>query len=281
MYAVNAMLPFRTQSSGFLSSYVPGVTAGVVAKFLTPFTRPVHFSPYPFRISWIKDSADAGDYIKIDRYNYSNGNYTLDASNVYTITDMDQGVYRYDSETGELNQANAESRLDVTIYNSSNVQLSETLTIDVKSDCSQYGITPLYMRWLNYLGGEDFWLFTAQKLYSVEVLESKTQDINIYNDWPNSWGEFSDSITRQTGRRSRNTVKVSSQYLTAAQRDAVAWIVSSPMVQILTSTPGSFITLWQTVIVEAATLKKYQENDNLYSISFNISYTDELPAQTS
>lgn len=73
-------------------------------------------------------------------------------------------------------------------------------------------------------------------------------------------------------------VKVTSQYLTKAQADALAWIVSSPLVQMLETSGG--VTTARTLIVSPETMRKYQDRDNLYSISFNVSYTDELPAQT-
>ena len=121
-------------------------------------------------------------------------------------------------------------------------------------------------------------MFTAQKLYSVDVTESKTQETNIHNNWPKSYGEFADSITKQSVRKTKNVVKVTSQYVTKDQLDALAWVVSSPLVQIITTT--SSVTTARTVIVDSGTLKKYQERDNLYSVSFTITYTDELPVQS-
>lgn len=275
VYAVNAMLPFQTRSSGTLDDYVSGVTSLTYQAFLTPFTRPTLFSGYYFDVSWIKNTPQSGDYVKIDRYNKTNGNYSLASSSRETFTDMDQGVYRL-----SLAQTGSEQRIDVSVWSIDygyDLQLSEVMTIDVVDDCTMYGTTPLYLTWKNYLGGQDYWLFTAQKLYSVDILESKTQDRNIYNQWPKSYGEFAQSVNSQSVRKSKNTVKISSQYLTQAQKDALSWIVSSPLVQIVTT--GDVPTL-RTVIVDSATLPKFQDRDNLYSISFTISYTDELPVQS-
>jgi hypothetical protein len=276
VYAINAALPFKTRSSGSMDQYVSGLTSLTRQKFLTAMTTPVLFDGYPMRVSWIKNSVQAGDYLKIDRYTYSNGNYTLASSTTSTFTDMDQGVYRY-----SVSRSSTEDRIDLTVYSIDYgypIQLSETLTIEVKDDCSQYGTTPLHLRWMNYLGADDQWLFTAQKLYSVEVDESKTQSVNIQDNWPNSWGEFAESVLKQSVRRTRNVVKVTSQYLTKAQLDGIAWLVSSPLVQICETSGG--VTTVRTVLVDTQTLKKYQDRENLYSMSFNISYTDELPTQT-
>lgn len=276
VYAVNAKLPFKTRSSGFLDDYVSGVTHLTLSSFLTPFTQPTLFVGYYFDLSFIKNSSQSGDYIKIDRYNKTDGNYSLASSSRSTFTDMDQGVYRH-----SLEQTGSEARIDVTLYSIDygyDLQLSETITIDVVDDCDQFRTTNMYLTWLNYLGGYDYWLFTAQKLFSVDVIESKTQEVNIYNQWPKSYGEFADSVTKQSARSSKNIVRIASQYLTKDQADALAWIVSSPLVQVLDTSGG--VTTARTLIVEPATLKKYQDRDNMYSVSFNVSYTDELPAQT-
>lgn len=272
VYAVNASQPFKTRSSGTLDDYVSGVTSLTLQEFLTPFSRPTLFAGYYFTLSFIKNSGQTGDYLKIDRY--TDG--ALNSSTRETFTDMDEGVYKL-----ELAQTGSEDRIDVTVYSIDygyDLQLSETITIDVVDDCDQFRTTNLYFTWKNYLGGQDFWLFTAQKLFSVDVTESKTNEINIHNQWPKSYGEFADSITRQSSRKSKNIVRVSSQYLTKEQIDGLAWIVSSPLVQILSTSGG--VTTARTVIVDTSTLKKYQDRDNLYSISFNITYTDELPTQT-
>ena len=276
VYAVNASLPFKTRSSGTMDAYVPGLTSLTLANFLTPFTRPTLFDGYYFDLSFIKNSVYSNDYLKIDRYTKSNGNYTLASSSLATLTDYDQGVYRY-----SLSRSSTESRIDVTYYSTDfgyPLQLSNTITIDVNSECNAYRTTNLYLTLLNYLGGYDYWLFTAQKLYSVDVTESKTQETNIHNNWPKSYGEFADSITKQSVRKTKNVVKVTSQYVTKDQLDALAWVVSSPLVQIITTT--SSVTTARTVIVDSGTLKKYQERDNLYSVSFTITYTDELPVQS-
>ena len=276
VYAVNASLPFKTRSSGTMDAYVPGLTSLTLANFLTPFTRPTLFDGYYFDLSFIKNSVYSNDYLKIDRYTKSNGNYTLASSSLATLTDYDQGVYRY-----SLSRSSTESRIDVTYYSTDfgyPLHLSNTITIDVNSECNAYRTTNLYLTLLNYLGGYDYWLFTAQKLYSVDVTESKTQETNIHNNWPKSYGEFADSITKQSVRKTKNVVKVTSQYVTKDQLDALAWVVSSPLVQIITTT--SSVTTARTVIVDSGTLKKYQERDNLYSVSFTITYTDELPVQS-
>lgn len=263
-YAVNAKLPFKTRSAGALSPYVSGLTSTTKQKWLTVFSRPTLFAGKYFDISYIKNTAASGDYIKREVY----VNSVLKQVYIDTQTDNDQGIYRY-----AITQSGwSEDRVDITYYNSSNVALSETLTIDVNSHCS---FQDFYLVWLNYLGGYDYWNFTARKNYSVDILESKTEEVNIYATYPNSYGEFAESITKQTIRRSKNVIKVTSQFLTTAQEDAIKLIVSSPLVQICTSQYDR-----QTLIVDANSLPVRRDQDKTRKLTIGVMYTDEIPTQT-
>jgi len=278
VYAVNAKLPFQTRSAGTLDQYVSGGTALTYQKFLTPFTRPTLFVGHYFDVSYIVNTSFPNLYMKRDLYRKTNGNYSLISSNIDILPDMDQGVYRY----RVTQSASLEDRIDLTLYNYySSSTMSETKTIDVVTPCDQHDTVGMYFTWKNYLGGEDYWYFSAQKTYMVDVTENKTQTKNIYNEYPKSYSELAQSIDQQSVRKSKNVIKVNSQYLTKAQVDGIAWMVSSPLVQVLTDSTVGAITVQQlrTVLIDPSTLKKYQDRDNLYSISFTATYTDELPVQ--
>ena len=91
-----------------------------------------------------------------------------------------------------------------------------------------------------------------------------------------------DSMMKQTSRRSRNIIRVQSQFMTKAQADGMAFIVTSPLVQILTTdtSVSPYIVDQRTVLVSNASLPKYSDHDKLYQISFDISYTDEIGVQS-
>jgi hypothetical protein len=151
-------------------------------------------------------------------------------------------------------------------------QVSETLSIDVDTDCSTQDY---YLTWLNIYGGFDYWNFKARKTYSVDVFDNTTSDRNIYTNWPNSYSEFADTITEQTSRRSKNVITVSSQYLTTAQEDAIKYILSSPLVQVVVSKYDK-----RTIIVNPSSYKIRKDQDDTRSISFEIAYTDNIPSQS-
>jgi hypothetical protein len=137
--------------------------------------------------------------------------------------------------------------------------------------------TDFYLVWLNYLGGYNYWNFNAKrgKKYSIDITQNTTQEQNIFSQWPNSYGEFADSIVKQTARKSKNLINISSQLLTSAQEDGIKTIVDSPLVQICTSQYDR-----QTLLVGADTLRIRQDRDKTLSLSISVSYTDERPTQS-
>lgn len=133
---------------------------------------------------------------------------------------------------------------------------------------------PIYITWLNYLGGFEYFLFTSEKAYQVDIEDSGTSRNNVLPNWPNSYGKTADTLTKQTFRTSRNKIVVRSQHLTTNQRDALKYIKTSPVVQIVEGRTDR-----RTVIVDTDSFQIYDEGDKLFTISFTISYTDEIPSQ--
>lgn len=153
----------------------------------------------------------------------------------------------------------------------SNVVISETKSALIDCGCADQEIR---LSWLNHLGGFDYWNFTAQSEFAIDITENQTSKKNIFPTWPKSYGEFSDTIKRETYRKSANRQFVTSQFLTQEQADAIAWIKSSPLVQIVNSRKDR-----RTVLVDTDSFVKYKDGDKTYTISFNITFTDDLPSQ--
>ncbi len=150
--------------------------------------------------------------------------------------------------------------------------ISEIKTIRVNCECYNQGI---YITWLNYLGGFDYWLFTAEKEYQIDITDSQTLTNDIATDWPNSYGEFADTIEQQIYRNSKDAILLRSQILTLSQLNAIKHIKTSPLVQIMEDRYNR-----RTVIVDKDSFKVYDEGDKIYSIQFKVTYTNEIPSQT-
>lgn len=152
---------------------------------------------------------------------------------------------------------------------------SETKTVDINCDCLQTKATGYYLGWLNYLGGFDWWYFTAYTEKIIDITDSGETEENIFPEWPNSYGEFADTIRKQTFRESREQILIRSQHITEAQLNAIKNIKTSPLVQIVNS-----IYDRRTVLVDTDSFTWLKEGNNLFEISFIITYTDDVPSQT-
>lgn len=135
-------------------------------------------------------------------------------------------------------------------------------------------VDPIYISFLNYLGGFEYFFFTAEKEFSIDVDETQQSRRNIFPAWEKSWGETADTVDRSTVRKTRKRIVVRSQHLTENQRDVLSLIKSSPVVQIIYSRTNR-----RTVIVDSDSFKIYDESEKLYACQFSIIYTDEIPSQ--
>lgn len=151
-------------------------------------------------------------------------------------------------------------------------QISEIKTFKINCQCSAQEI---FLTWLNNLGGFDYWNFTARKDHIIEIREAIETKKNILTQWPKSYSQNADTIRRQTSRVSNKAYTIRSQYITQSEADALAYIKSSVLVQIINSRRDR-----RTVIVDADSFVIYQDGADLYSIAFNVSFTDDIPSQT-
>jgi hypothetical protein len=214
-------------------------------------------------VSLILNSAD-WIYSLRTRY-YANG--VLQSSDTVLLENKGIGVYRHQV----THPGCAYDEVRVALMFGSNV-VSEEKTFEVNCECSNQ---ELRMSWLNYLGGFDYWNFTAQKSHQINVLEVTETKQNIFPSWPRSYGEFADTIEKEVSRTSKNQMVVRSQYLTLDQLEAIKHIRTSPLVQIVNSRRDR-----RTVKVDSDSFQVYDEGDKLYSITFTISFTDLIPSQS-
>lgn len=149
---------------------------------------------------------------------------------------------------------------------------SETLTFKIDCNCANQS---LVLTWLNNLGGFDYWNFTAKKDEIVEIQEAVVTKKNILPNWPQSYGPQADTIKRQTLRVSNKAYTVRSQFLTEEEANAISYIKSSVLVQIVTTRVDR-----RTVLVDTDSFIKFKDGDKTFEIAFNISFTDDIPAQT-
>jgi len=259
-YAANAMLPFKTQSGGFLDDYVNGSPAAPVQKFLSTMTTPEIFSGQYFDISFILNSGSSGFYI-LEQY-LSGG---IVVSTVQTaLPDNDAGIYRF-----SVTYNSAYEAVRVSLYSVTNVLLSEVKEIAMNADCTAFYTD---MVWKNYLGGHDYWRFNAGSQLSNQV-KSKETSTNIFTNWPKSYGKFADTINKNALIEGSKSHLIRSQFVTNQQAaDIINGVENALLVQIQTAE-----TEKRTVMVEAS--NKLEETDKLVELQFKVKFTDPTPAQ--
>jgi len=155
--------------------------------------------------------------------------------------------------------------------NNTAVQISEEKTYSIDCGCSNQEIR---LSWLNNLGGFDYWKFTAFSEYIRNINDSGQTKENILPSWPNSYGENASTIRKQTYRESQKQILVRSQHVTLEELQALEYIKSSVLVEVIESRSSK-----RRVIVDTDSFTSHKDNDKLFSISFTITYTDDIPAQ--
>lgn len=133
---------------------------------------------------------------------------------------------------------------------------------------------PIYLTWLNAKGGFDYFLFNAMNSHNVNIESSGTSRNNILPNWPKSYGNTADTLTRQTFRDSRKSIVLRSQNLSLNQAQTLAYIKSSVLVQIVYSRHDR-----RTVLVDQDNFQIYDESQKIFNLQFTLSFTDEIPSQ--
>lgn len=135
-------------------------------------------------------------------------------------------------------------------------------------------VEPVWITWLNYLGGFDYFLMLGQKEFDINISEVGETRQNIFPEWPNSWGENADTIDKKTFTNAREEIIFNSQHLTANQRDALKFVKISPVVQIVISRTDR-----RTILIDSDSFKVYHEKEDLWSLTFRGRFTNEIASQ--
>jgi hypothetical protein len=142
--------------------------------------------------------------------------------------------------------------------------LSEAKSIRVDNSCTKQNI---YLTWLNNLGAWEYWNFTAQKDYGVDISGSKTITRDIFNNWDTDFinGETEEDYI--SFESVNETIVVRSQFMTLEELQGVKNIKTAIRVQQIRSDNTKV-----TVLVDKASFKTYSDGNKLYQIEFEFKY---------
>lgn len=245
---------------------------GKTDSFVVGYTYTLNYR-YEYTISGGGDGTvrvgiwDSVTPIEIDTYNHSgNGTNVVTGTLQFIYSSGTRiGVMVSDVDAGLISVEIQELLLGQT--------LSEEKTFEVDCECSRQSMK---LTWLNNLGGFDYWTFTDQKEYLKDISESITTNKNVFPEWPKSYGEYANTLKKQTSRTSTNQIVFRQGGLTEDQVTALAYIKSSVLVQIITSREDR-----RTIIVDSDSFSVFKESstNKLYAITFIGTYTDDIPVQ--
>jgi hypothetical protein len=133
----------------------------------------------------------------------------------------------------------------------------------------------IWLSWLNYLGGFEYWLFTGYKDHNISIGETGETKRNLFVGWPKSYGATADTVTKQTFRRTKKQKVIRTQFISRSRAEAMGEMIKSAVVvQIITDRRTR-----RTIIVDTDSITVQKESDKVHSLSFVATYTDDYPNQ--
>ena len=247
----------NTDGTYLYSDYMP--------QWLTQFENPVYFPGFPMTISFLgNDTMNVGyeDYFVRYTVTQANGNISeydtppfitseficLAKLNVFEIVDAAFSA-------GELDKAKKIlfrfGRVESGLF----LDAFAPITINVKRPAEQ-SCNTFYVRWLNTLGGWDYWLF-EHKIY--EAL--KVENGNNYESYFDSISEISD-FENVTFKNVSPAVQVGSDTLTKNEAEGLKVLTTSPKIYWY----NEEISKWIGIIIQPGTFNIRSSKDNYFNV---------------
>lgn len=254
-------------------------TEGSRGKFLTMFESPVYFDGYPFDLAFIySDEYDADGRtmqrveqnvdvngselgitadLLLDYSGYVNrltlrGGYTSDVAGVYvTLRTEGDGAYVDDGyvDPGYVDETGG-------------VALSESLFVTMNTACVN---NPIYLRWLNPVGGFDGWLFANGQDVQDTIGGEQTFEQYV-EDIADQWAREQTLVKEAT-----ETITLGAAGLTKSQIRGMRHLLASPLVlRFMEYDSSSGVPVWQRVGVKPGTFLIERTDENRAEIQFTI-----------
>ncbi len=149
--------------------------------------------------------------------------------------------------------------------------LTEIITVNVKEGCSD---NPVYLCWLNTLGGFNYWLFNKFQEQNVKT--------SIENSFSSNVSELETAlgIANITGKSSGETIEVGSS-ISIDDMDGIKSLYESTSVFMLAN-PLTWETdgvKWKRVIVQPGSLMIFKTNKSFYDIKLNLVLPERFTQQ--
>ena len=190
-YAVNST-PSIQENTNLYKYYQPKNTKLYHTNWLTMFKTPVHFAYYPFDVQVIVESVAGATNYSLIEYRDSNkiaipgGDFSTIIPNSYGT-----GIKRINSpfhKTVNYFAGRTEGFMIYWIVNFFSQNDTEQQWIKYDNLCRY---NPVYVKWLNKLGGWSYWLFSSAVEYNLELSEGSGSMARIMSSSRNYQKEYS------------------------------------------------------------------------------------------
>jgi hypothetical protein len=273
-YCIGGAFQIGDPNNGYYNKYLGNTEGSFVypedmPQWLTQFEKPTYFPGFPFTISFLgNEYMNAGyeDYFVRYKITQANGNIVqYDSPNfVYSdfvcvaklnVFEIVQSAF----ESGELEKAKTIlfrfGRIESGLF----LDAFAPITFNVKRPLEQ-SCNTFYVRWLNTLGGWDYWLF-EHKIY--EAL--KVENGNNYESYFDSISGISD-FENVTFKNVSPAVQVGSNTLTKNEAEGLKILATSPKVYWY----NEEISKWIGVIVEPGTFNIRSTKEEYFNVELTI-----------
>lgn len=285
LYYTYAAMQLGDKYGGNMAQYVPFLSVpnnSLKAKFLTGFNNPTFFGGLPYEISFIysENVIDKELYLELipncgtpenALLLNADAGYLLNADSSRFIIEH---VYNPNIQGFPIIEALGINRLLIpnvfdccdteivaNIYYMSGetkVYIMQPLTIKYQCTCDDPYV---YLKWINKLGGWDYWRFGYNQGLSDTTANSQQVE-NFVRDWENDQ-TIEDIISKQANGK----LTLVAGQLSLPELEGLSWIAKSRRVQMLVSTNP---VKWQTVIIPDGDFSKGETRKGLGNVKLSI-----------
>jgi len=231
------------------------------AKFLTEFIEPKRFIDYPWDISIIYSELLSGETLVLKETPLD----INESAGTPAETTLDDGEIEYINRIipqKVLEAADAYTKIEI-LNDTPDVLLSESKIITNDQECKD---NPLYLRWINLLGGREYWLFSHHQEFPLEIDNINLIERDITNI------ETAEAIQDIISKEGLESIIIGEDNLQVLNVEGMKGLLLSPLVQMLTN-PASWESegpKWKTVIVKKNTWNLYRNDRGTYSLELEI-----------
>lgn len=201
----------------------------LLPNWLTEFEKPVCFAGYPFTVSFLPnaDLGNLNEYSLLKMYKKADG--TISNYNEYAFSTflIPNNVLRLNLAklSGEITDPDLDVSLDVGVF------LTDDYTYILKPlkiryvAVSKQNCNTFYVRWINTLGGWDYWLF-ERKIYETDKVESGGTFVKYFDSIADS-----SSVEDYKSKPITPQVQVGCEYLSINDAKGLRSLKTSPKVE--------------------------------------------------